>query len=97
MFLRDRTRGLGACLRVSTSAGETTLVKRAYRYLITASSGCLAEQAKEGSHVIDWTYFGRGHTWTVFDFSSGEVSGAMTGVYVDKGHKTDDGKFEPDA
>lgn len=70
--------------------------KRAYRYRITASSGCLAEQAKVGSHVIDWTYFGRGHTWTVYDFRKDEVTGAMTGVYVDKGFKTADGKYESD-
>lgn len=70
--------------------------KPAWRYRIIASSGCLAEQAPVDSHVIDWNDMGEEYTWTVYDFSTGEVTGSMVGVFVDRGCKTEDGRYEAD-
>ena len=72
-------------------------IKRAWRYRITDSGGCLAEQAPTDSHVLDWNDMGDEYTWTVYDFTTGKVTGWMTGVFVDKGHKTVEGKYEPAA
>ena len=71
--------------------------KRAFRYRITASEGCLAEQAPPGSHVIDWHDRGPVTDWNVVDFKSGKSAGFMVGEYVDAGWKGEDGKFVSDA
>ncbi len=70
--------------------------KRAYRYRIVASSGSLAEQAPVDSHVIDWQHMGDEYTWTVYNFKTGDVTGSMTGVFLDKGYKTPEGTYAAD-
>lgn len=74
------------------------MAKRAWRYRIIESSGCLAEQAPVGSHVIDWQDMGEEYTWTVYNFKADGTlpTGSMTGVFVDRGYKTEDGNYEAD-
>ena len=73
--------------------------KCAYRYKITNSWGSMLSQCKRGSFLLDWTYFGKGHTWTVYDLQTMEPIGGATGVYVDKGYvgRRDDNAYESDA
>ena len=79
-----------------SAAATTAPRKRAYRYRIIESSGCLAEQAPVDSHVIDWQDMGEEYIWTVYNFETGEVTGSMTGVFADKGYKLEDGTYEAD-
>lgn len=75
------------------SQADNAATKPAWRYRITESRGCLADQAPVGSHVIDWSDMGNEYTWTVYNFQTGEVTGWMTGEFVDAGHKTEDGNY----
>jgi hypothetical protein len=80
---------------ISSLNGLGSRTKRAWRYRVTASGGCLAEQCPPGTFLLEWENKGDEYDWNVYDFRKGEQTGFASGVLVGTGWIVDD-KFKAD-
>jgi len=69
-----------------------------YAYRVETAHGSMAGRIAVGEFLLEREYRGNGrYTWTIFDFSTGDVTGTVTGNYVSRVFRGDDKKLDADS